>query len=64
MTLSQINAGNVPGPETGQQHSLLEGRQVAVNTAAAQVVDKGQMFGDVGHWPATEEAVQQALVPS
>lgn len=47
-----------------QQHSLLESRRVAVDAASAQVVDKGQVFGDVRHRPATEEAVQQALVPS
>lgn len=45
-------------------HSLLEGRQVAVDRAATDVVDKRQMFADVCYRPAAEEAVQQALVPS
>lgn len=47
-----------------QTHSLLESRQVAVDGAATEVEDKRQVFADVCHRPATEEAVQQALVSS
>ena len=45
-------------------HSLLESREVAIDGAATEVVDKWQVFTDVFHRPAAEEAVQQALVPS
>ena len=42
----------------------MESREVAVNGAGTEVVDKRQVFTDVFHWPATEERVQQALVAS
>lgn len=45
-------------------HSLFESREVGVDGAGAEVVDKRQVFPDVSHRPAAEEAVQQALVPS
>lgn len=51
-------------PRAAQSHSLLESREVAIDRAATEVVDKWQVFTDVFHWPAAEEAVQQALVPS
>lgn len=47
-----------------QTHSLLESREVAVDGAGTEVVDKWQVFMDIFHRPATEERVQQALVPS
>lgn len=45
-----------------QIHSLLKSGEVGVGSTACEVVDKGQVFANVSHWPATEEAVQQTLV--
>lgn len=47
-----------------QTHLLLESREVAVDGAGTEVVDKWQVFTDVLHRPAAEERVEQALVPS
>lgn len=62
--MNQIQSNRERGVCLAQQHSLSESRRVAVDAAGAQVVDEGQVFGDVRRRPATEEAVQQALVPS
>lgn len=45
-------------------HLLLESREVAVDGAGTEVVDKWQVFTDVFHWPGTEKRVQQTLVPT
>lgn len=50
--------------ERERTHWLLESREVAVDGAGTEVVDKRQVFTDVFHRPAAEERVQQALVPS